>query len=134
LLLGAAPVHVRGDDLALGTQLSGTGYGDVAEQERAVVSGDIRAWNGGFSGDSALAAGGADAVCTLGSVCLLRDEIQQAVAGVWDGGDLAGVWGEICEYAALVFCGLFCRDGIFVCQGVVEEAAQEGGEMSGVWI
>jgi hypothetical protein len=120
---------LRDDDLALDAQLSGAGYGDVAEQERGSVSGDIGAWDGGFSGDSALAAGGEDAVCTLGFVRLLRDQIQQEGFGIWDRCDLAGVWGEVCECAALVFCGGVLRDGIFVCQGVVEKAAEEGGEM-----
>jgi hypothetical protein len=48
-------------DLALGAQLPGARFGGVAEQERRIVSGDIGAWDGGFSGDTALAAGGADA-------------------------------------------------------------------------
>ena len=59
---GGGDDAVRGDDLALGAKLSGAGYGDVADKKRAVVSCDIGAWDGGFSGDSALAAGGADAL------------------------------------------------------------------------
>src|SRR5258706_1051557 len=59
---GAVAADVHGGGLALGAQLSGAGYGDVAEQGRAIVSCNFGARDSGFSGDSALAAGGKDAV------------------------------------------------------------------------
>jgi len=60
--VGAVAADVHGGGLALGAELSGAGYGDVAEQRQAIVSCDIGARDSGFSGDSALAAGGKDAV------------------------------------------------------------------------
>jgi hypothetical protein len=123
------------DDLALGEELPGAGAGDVADLGGAIVQCDFGAWNGGFSGDSALAAGGGDALWAVGSVCVLRDEVQQEVAGVWDGCDLAGIWGKVCERAALVFRFYYCGDGVLVWKIVVEEkTARDGRQMQGVWL
>src|SRR5439155_18342228 len=58
----AITVILRCDDLALGAELSGAGACHLADAEREIVQCNFGARDGGFSDDSALAAGGGDPV------------------------------------------------------------------------